>query len=106
MAPRWEIGDPMTSARSYAAGMRADGTVEQGGLAARRLGVCGLAAVAALAGTLAAGLSWPVATDLAWDAAAVIYLAWVLLAIWGRDADTTRRMARAQDVSQPNADLV
>ncbi len=93
--------------RGLAAGLRADGTFDQHGLAARRLGVAGLVGGVTLAALLSAGGSSPaVAADASWDAAALVFLVWVWIGIGGKDADETSLMANAEDVSQPLADLI
>jgi uncharacterized membrane protein len=98
---------PLLKVRGRAAGIRPDGTVDQHGLAARRLVVAGLAAVVTLAAALLAGVSSAaVAADASWDGAALVFLVWVWVSIGGKDADETARMANAEDVSQPLADLI
>ena len=87
-------------------GWRRDGSVDQHGLAARRLAVAGAAGVAALIGAVLGGASWAVAVDGAWAAAAFVFLAWVWLAIAGKNAAQTASMSRAEDVSRPLADLI
>ena len=93
--------------RDGAGGIRRDGTLEQHGLAARRL------VVATLVGAVTAALllsltraSAAVGGDASWDAAALVFLGWIWLAIAGKDAAATKRMAQAEDLSQPVADLV
>jgi uncharacterized membrane protein len=93
--------------RDRAAGVRPDGSVEQHGLAARRLVAAALCAAVTLAVLLAAGVtSVSVAVDACWDAAALVFLVWVWLAIAFKDAAQTKKMAAAEDVSQPLADLI
>ena len=93
--------------RGGAAGLRPDGTVDQHGLAARRLGVAGLAGGVTLAALLSVGgASAAVAADASWDAAALVFLVWVWVSIGGKNADETSLMANAEDVSQPVADLL
>jgi len=93
--------------RRRAGGIRPDGTVDQRGLAARRLRVAVLVGGVTLAAELSAGVSSPaVAADTSWDAAAFVFLVWVWVSIAGKDAEATARMAKAEDVSQPLADLV
>src|SRR5437762_5121605 len=41
-----------------------------------------------------------------WDVAVVIYLAWVWIAVWRLDPDTTGRLAKREDPSSPVAELV
>jgi len=43
---------------------------------------------------------------LGWDAAAVIYLAWIWSAVRGLDSDVTAKLAKREDPSTPVADLV
>ncbi len=95
------------SLRDRLAGVRADGTVVQHGLAARRLVAAAAAAGITLAALLAAGVtSVSVAVDTCWDAAALVFLVWVWLAIGFKDAKETKRLAAAEDVSQPLADVM
>jgi uncharacterized membrane protein len=91
--------------RDGAAGVRQDGSLDQHGLARRRLVAAAVAAAVALAVALAAGASWPVAVDVGWDGAALLFLLWVWSAIGGKSAAQTAKMARAEDASQPGADL-
>jgi len=64
--------------RGGAAGLRPDGTVDQHGLAARRLGVAVLVGGVTLAALLSVGWSsTAVAADASWDAAALVFLVWV-----------------------------
>ncbi len=76
------------------------------GLAARRLGAATLAAGAALGVAAAAGATWPVAVSAAWDAAAVVFLAWVWASVQGMDAASTAARARSEDVSRATADAI
>jgi uncharacterized membrane protein len=93
--------------RRGAAGLRPDGTVDQHGLAARRLGVAVLVGGVTLAALLSVGgSSTAVAADASWDAAALVFLVWVWVSIGGKNADETSLMANAEDVSQPVADLI
>jgi uncharacterized membrane protein len=55
---------------------------------------------------LVGGSSWPVAIDAGWVVAALLFLGWVWLSIAGKSAAQTARMSRAEDPSQPLADLV
>lgn len=91
--------------RNRSGGVGDDGKVDQHGLAARRIIAAGGTAVAAAVVALVFHASWPVAVDLAWDGAALAFLGWVWVAIGGKDATQTRKMAGAEDVSQPLADL-
>jgi uncharacterized membrane protein len=93
--------------RDAAAGVRADGSIERHGLAARRLGAAAVAGSVTLAALLGTGVvSVPVAVDASWDAAALTVLAWVWLSIAGKDAEETARLAGAEDVSRPTADAI
>jgi uncharacterized membrane protein len=92
--------------RDRAAGVLPDGTVDQHGLALRRLGVAALAGGITLAAALLAGGSAPVAADATWDAAALVFLFWVWISVIGKDADKTARLATAEDLSAPVADLI
>jgi uncharacterized membrane protein len=92
--------------RDRSGGFGRDGTLDQKGLAVRRLVVAVVAGGVALAAALLAGASWAVAADASWDAAALVFLVWVWASIGGKDADATSRMARAEDVSRPVADLM
>jgi uncharacterized membrane protein len=74
--------------------------------AGARLAVSALAGVAELAAALAAGASWQVALSGAWCAAAVVFLVWVWVSIWGKSAAETSDHATAEDVSRPMADLI
>jgi uncharacterized membrane protein len=95
------------SIRDRAAGVRPDGSVVQHGLAARRLAAAGAAALVTLGVLLAVGVtSVSVAFETCWDAAALVFLVWVWLAISFKDAAETKRMAAAEDVSQPLADVI
>ena len=69
--------------------------------------VTAAAAVAAAVG-VGAGLltSWQAAVLLAWEAAAVTYLAWVWSSIGRLDADHTRRLAVREDSSRAAAEFM
>jgi len=92
--------------RDATGGIRPDGSVDRRWLAARRIVASLLAAGAGLGGALAGGASAGVAFDLSWDAAAVVFLAWVWLSIAGKGPEETAQLAKAEDLSQPVADLV
>lgn len=92
--------------REIVGGWRRDGSVDQHGLAARRLVVAGVAGIATLVGVVVSGASWAVAVDAAWSATGLVFLAWVWLGIAGKNAAQTASMSRAEDVSRPLADLV
>jgi uncharacterized membrane protein len=68
--------------------------------------------VVAFAGGLSVGISlawftpWQVASVLAWDVAAAIFVVWVWVEIRGRDAAGTRAIATREDNSRLGADLV
>jgi uncharacterized membrane protein len=98
---------PLRRMRRRAGGFRPDGTVDQHGLALRRLAIAGLAGGVTLAAALLAGVSSAaVAADASWDGAALVFLVLVWVSIGGKDADETARMAKAEDVSQPVSDLI
>jgi uncharacterized membrane protein len=78
----------------------------ESGLAAARLGAGALVGVLALAGALLAAAPWAVAVSAGWDAAALVFLAWVWLRIAGLDAEASARVARAEDFSRATADAV
>ncbi len=59
-----------------------------------------------VAGAFASVAPWQVSVLLAWDTAAVVFCAWVWLAVHGADAPTTQRIATREDDSRPAADLV
>jgi uncharacterized membrane protein len=92
--------------RDRSAGVREDGSIDRHGLAARRLAAAAGAAVVGLLIGLVAGTSWPVALDVAWDTAALVFLFWVWIAIGGKDATQTAEMAQSEDVSESTADIV
>src|SRR3954454_275289 len=78
----------------------------QSGLAARRVVVCGFAALAAAGIAVADGASWSVTALCASDVAALIFVVWVGSAIWRADAADSARIARAEDASRAAAEAV
>jgi uncharacterized membrane protein len=99
--------DRVKSLRDWTGGIRPDGSVDQHGLAVRRLAVAAAAAAVTLAVLLATGTgSVSVAIEAAWCAGAVVFVGWIWLAIGFKDADETARMAAAEDVSRPLADVL
>jgi uncharacterized membrane protein len=80
--------------------------LDHSGLAARRVVVCGVAALAAAGIAVAGGASWSVAALCASDVAALIFVVWVGSAIWRADAADTARIARAEDASRAAAEAV
>ena len=73
--------------------------------AGRRFLVAALAGVAAGAGA-AEILPWQAAVLLGWDTAAVVFVAWVLLSIFRKDAGDSARHATEEDSSRTAADLM
>jgi uncharacterized membrane protein len=93
--------------RDRAGGIRPDGSVEQHGLAVRRLAASAVAAAVTLAALLASGVtSATVAVEASWCAGALVFVVWVWLAIAFKDPEQTQRMAAAEDVSAPIADVL
>jgi uncharacterized membrane protein len=86
----------------------ADGVarMDHSGVAAGRLVLAGLVGIGVTVALLAEGRYWAVAAAAGWDAAALTFLAVVWIAIYPKDADETRMLARAEDFSRPVADLV
>jgi uncharacterized membrane protein len=74
--------------------------------APRRVWVSLLTAVGALAFAFGFGAPLPVALLLGWDAAAVVYLALVWVAVGPLDSSATARAAKADDASRPEADAI
>jgi len=72
-------------------------SADRPGLAAVRLIVGSTAGGIAAALALSAGATWSVAALTAWDVAAVVYVTWVWLTVFGADATSTARHARAED---------
>jgi uncharacterized membrane protein len=79
---------------------------DHAGLAARRAIVSMTGAVVAAVVALALGASWSVAALAAEDVAALVFLVWVWLTIWGLDAGATAAIARAEDASRVAAEAV
>jgi uncharacterized membrane protein len=92
--------------RDLVGGWRRDGLVDQRSLAGRRLAVAGCLGAATLIGIGLTGASWAVAVDAGWSVTALVFLAWVWLAIAGKNAAQTALMGRAEDTSRPLADLI
>jgi uncharacterized membrane protein len=68
-------------------------------------------AVSAVGGLVAGGstlsvLPWPFCVLIAWDIAAVIFLAWTWRTIWPMDPERTARDAEREDPTRAAADLV
>jgi uncharacterized membrane protein len=80
--------------------------LDHSGLAARRLAVCATAGAAAVATALGSGA--PVSASLlaGWDAAALVFLAWVWSSVATKDATATARSAQAEDASRAASELV
>jgi uncharacterized membrane protein len=76
------------------------------GLALRRLLFGTAAGAVALAIAALVGASWSVAVLLGWDALSLVFLIWVWTTIFGKDADGTERLARAEDGSRAAADAL
>jgi uncharacterized membrane protein len=75
-------------------------------LAARRAIVSMTGGAVAAAIALAVGASWSVAALAAEAVAAVVFLTWVWLTIWGLDPRATAAIARAEDASRVAAEAV
>src|SRR5215510_13299039 len=73
---------------------------------ARRIVVCAAAAAVALASATAAHASWSVGLLLAWDAAALAFLALVWPAIGTKDAAATARRAGSEEGSHRATEAV
>jgi uncharacterized membrane protein len=80
--------------------------MDHSGVAAARLVLSGLVGLGVTVGLVAAGAYWAVGAAAGWDAAALTFLAVVWFAIFTKDADETRMLARAEDFSRATADLV
>jgi uncharacterized membrane protein len=80
--------------------------IDHSGVAAMRLGLAGVAGIGLAAGLAAGGAYWAVAAAGGWDAAAFMFLAFVAIAVYPKDAEETRMLAQAEDFSRPVADLV
>jgi uncharacterized membrane protein len=75
-------------------------------VAAVRLGVAAAVGAVALAVALAAGASDALSVSVGFDAEAFTFLGLVWLAIAGRDATSTERLARTEDSSRATSDIV
>jgi uncharacterized membrane protein len=81
------------------------GPMEPSMLARTQLAIATLAGlVAALPVALLA--PWQYAPLTGWDVTAVVYMTWVWLMIWHRDAETTARLAVYADPTRATADLL
>jgi uncharacterized membrane protein len=80
--------------------------VDHSGVAAARLVLSGLVGLGVTVGLVSAGAYWAVGAAAGWDAAALTFLAVVWFAIYPKDADETRMLARAEDFSRATADIV
>jgi uncharacterized membrane protein len=76
------------------------------GYAAVRLGAALLFGIGTLAGSLAGGAAWGVAFSLGWSALALVFLVLAGAVLLPMDGATTKKHARADDVSRPTADLL
>jgi uncharacterized membrane protein len=76
------------------------------GLAARRVIVGAALGGVALVIALLAGASWSVAVLCGFDAAALVFVAWVWFSVWGADPAATARIARTEDASRVAAESV
>ena len=84
----------------------ADGSLDQSGLAAKRVVVAlSLGAITAVVAAIA-GATWSVAALAAEDAAAVVFVIGVGAPTAGADAAATARIARAEDASRAAAEAV
>ena len=73
--------------------------------ARRRVTVCVLVGLAA-GGVSALVVPWAFTPLVAWDAAAVTYVAWIILKLWPLDAEQTGRHAEREDPTRAAADLI
>jgi uncharacterized membrane protein len=104
-ADRWQSSSDHSS--SAPAGQAApDGRVDRSGLAARRVAVATICALAATAATLLGGASWSVSTLTGWDTAALIFLVWVWSTVSRKDAAATARAAQAEDASRTASEAI
>jgi uncharacterized membrane protein len=76
------------------------------GLAARRVIVGAVSGGVAAAVALVAGASWSVAALCGFDVAALVFVAWVWISVWGADPVATARIARTEDASRVAAESV
>lgn len=72
----------------------------------RRLLLGSAAAAVTLTVAALAGASWSVAVLFGWDALALVFLIWVWITIFSKDAEETERLARAEDSSRAAGDGV
>jgi uncharacterized membrane protein len=64
--------------------------------------LCGIVA-AWFTGTSA---SWKYAPLAGWDTAAIVFLIWIYISLYGRDAEETAQLAKREDPSHPLADVL
>jgi uncharacterized membrane protein len=76
------------------------------GIASRRVMVVGVLATVVAAVALLLGTSWSVALLFGWDAAAVVYMAWIWLTVRTADEAETARKALREDSSRAAAEAV
>lgn len=79
---------------------------DHSGLAGKRVIVGAGGGLVAAAVAVGNGASWSVATLMAEDVAALVFLIWVWATIAGADAEATARIARAEDASRAAAEAV
>jgi uncharacterized membrane protein len=77
-----------------------------GPLTTRRVSATAAAGLASAAAALLAGTSDSVAALAGWDAAALVFLAWVWLTVAGKDAAATAASAHAEDASPTELEAV
>ncbi|HEX3316908.1 MAG TPA: DUF1345 domain-containing protein [Solirubrobacteraceae bacterium] len=80
--------------------------IDRSGVGARRVIAGGVAGIVAAGVALAGGASWSVAALFASDLAAIVFVAWVWMTVWGLDAPGTARLARSVDPSRPVSDVI
>jgi uncharacterized membrane protein len=80
------------------------GSADRTGVAAKRLAVGVIAGLAAAAIAVAEGTSWSVAALFASDAAALVFVVSVWVAVANVDAATTAKIARTEDPSRAAAE--
>ena len=102
---RWVTGSRRPPLRAELRGVTRT-PAAQHGLAALRLSVATLAGGAVIAALLIVGAPWAVAVTAGWSTQALVFLAWIWLAIAGKDAEATEEHAQAEDVSRGTADAV
>jgi uncharacterized membrane protein len=76
------------------------------GIAARRVMVVGVLAVIVAAVSLLLDMSWSVSLLLGWDAAALVYMAWIWATVRHSDEAETARKALREDSSRTAAEAV